>query len=128
MLSFASASSVRGYGQRVSDGPFVLRIVDRDRAQAAARGAPLVIDELVVEHARKPRAERFDRAKLRGARIELDEHVLNEILGVGGAAREAIGEPVQAHEMRLDQRLERIGVTRLRQGGFRGGGWSPLSR
>src|SRR5206468_7285321 len=71
------------------------------------------VDVLVVEHPGEPRAEPLDLEQLLGAGKELDQYVLDEVLGVGHAAGESPGEPVEVLYLRAQQILEiRLGRPR----------------
>src|SRR5437773_5062479 len=93
------------------------------------RAGPLAdrVDVLVVEHPGEPRAEPLDLEQLLGAGKELDQYVLDEVLGVGHAAGESPGEPIEVLYLRAQQILEiRLGRPRAavrRHGGSGSAEW-----
>src|SRR5437773_3696404 len=91
-------------------------LYDRRAAALAHR-----VDVLVVEHAGKPGSQPLDLEQLLGAGKKLDQYVLDEILGVGYAAGEAPGEPIEVLDLRAQQifeiQLGRAGAAVRRRGG-----------
>src|SRR5712692_7365028 len=75
----------------------------------------------MVEHSGEPGTEALDLEQLLGAGKELDQYVLDEVLGVGHAAGEAPGQPIEVLDLRAQQILEiqlrRPGAAVRRRGG-----------
>src|SRR6266849_8819056 len=72
------------------------------------RASPLAdrVDVLAVEHPGEPGPELLDVEQFAGAGEELDQYVLDEVLGVGNAAGESPGEAIEVLDLRAQQILE----------------------
>jgi hypothetical protein len=56
--------------------------IQRDGAQALPSVAPRIVDELVVENAAEPGPERSDAREFVATLVNLDQYLLNEVLGI----------------------------------------------
>src|SRR6266581_391857 len=84
----------------------------RRRDQRSANGPSAdEIDILAVEHPSQPGPEPLDIDELASTWIELEQYVLNQVLGVGHAAGEAPGQPIEVLHLRAQQ------ILKLRRGG-----------
>src|SRR5260221_14719557 len=86
----------------------------------------------MVEHSREPGTEALDLEQFLGAGKKLDQYVLDEVFGVGHAAGEAPGQPIEVLDLRAQQileiRLGRPGATVRRHGGPGSAEWKDRGR
>ena len=79
-----------------------------NRVHASPREAPLFVDEQVVHHATQPRAGLIDGHEVIELAERLDQEFLEQVFGFSLLPGQAIREPVQAVEMRTDQKVESL--------------------
>ena len=88
----------------------------RERRPARGRLPPLVVDAGVHDDPVQPRSQLRVVAKAVERSIDLDEHVLRNVLGIVMVAGELIRESIHQRAMPLDERMERSAVTGRRAG------------
>ena len=81
-----------------------------DGVQALAREAALLIDEQIVHNATEPRPGLLDFHEVIDLAVGLDEEFLEQVLGLGLAAGQSPGEPIQTVEMWPDKTFERVAM------------------
>ena len=81
-----------------------------DQVHPAPREAALLVDKQVVHHAAEPGARLVDLHEIVEHLVSLDQQLLEQVLGLGLAAREAPCEAVQPVKVWLHESLERCAL------------------